>query len=118
MDVTHNKSDLAVKIFRTRTLDFKKIKQYIEGDIRFSKSGKKSHQIIQTWALKEYKNLVRAFENGISVPEPFLVKRNILIMEFIGQDGIAAPQLRNIRGLSNDEMQEIHNQVFEQLNLL
>ena len=115
---TNDKTDLAIKIFRTRTLDFKKIKFYIDGDIRFSKSGKKSHQIIQTWALKEYKNLLRAFENGINVPEPFLVKRNILIMEFIGEDGKAAPQLRHVKNLSNDEAQEISEQVFNQLALL
>ena len=98
---TNDKIDLAIKIYRTRTLDFKKIKFYIDGDIRFSKSGKKSHQIIQTWALKEYKNLLRAFANGINVPEPFFVKRNILIMEFIGEGGKAAPQLRHVKNLSS-----------------
>ncbi len=111
-------SELAVKIFRTRTLDFKKIKNYIDGDIRFSKSGKKSHQIIQTWALKEYKNLLRAFENGISVPRPFFVKKNILIMQFIGEDRRAAPQLRNAKGLSTDELQVIYTQIINQIDLL
>lgn len=118
LSFTNNKINLAIKIFRTRTLDFKKIKFYIDGDIRFSKSGRKSHQIIQTWALKEYKNLLRAYENKISVPQPFMVKRNILIMEFIGENGRAAPQLRNIKNLTNDEMQEISYQVFNQLTLL
>lgn len=115
---TNGISELAVKIFRTRTLDFKKIRNYIEGDIRFSKSGKKSHQIIQTWALKEYKNLLRAFENGISVPQPFAVKKNILIMQFIGEDRKAAPQLRHVKGLSPDEMQEIYLQIFDHMKLL
>ena len=118
LSFTNNKTDLALKIFRTRTLDFKKIKFYIDGDLRFSKSGKKSYQIIQTWAMKEYKNLLRAFENGISVPQPFLVRRNILIMEFLGEKGNAAPQLRNVRDLTNKEMQEIYLQVFNQLELL
>ncbi len=118
LSFTNNKIGLALKIFRTRTLDFKKIRFYIDGDIRFTKSGKKSYQIIQTWALKEYKNLLRAYENGIAVPQPFHVKRNILIMEFIGEDGIAAKQLRTIKDLTNDEMQEIYYQVFDQLTLL
>lgn len=115
---TNNKTNLAIKIFRTRTLDFKKIRLYIDGDIRFQKSGKKSYQIIQTWALKEYKNLLRSFENGISVPQPFFVRRNILIMELIEADGHAAPQLRNCKDLTNDEMQEIYYDVFNQVTLL
>lgn len=115
---TNNKRDLAIKIFRTRTLDFKKIKFYIDGDIRFSKSGKKSHQIIQTWALKEFKNLQRAFEQGIQVPQPFLVRRNILCMEFIGSQGHPAPQLRQCKSLSDDEVQSAYHKIFEQLELL
>ena len=115
---THNISKLAVKIFRTRTLDFKKIKLYIEGDIRFQKSGKKSHQIIQTWALKEYKNLLRAFEHGLSVPRPFLVKRNILIMELLEENNRPAPQLRNCKDLTNDEIQLIYEDIFRQVSLL
>lgn len=115
---TNNKQDLAIKIFRTRTLDFKKIKFYIDGDIRFSKSGRKSHQIIQTWALKEFKNLQRAFEHGIQVPQPFIVRRNILCMEFIGSNGRPAPQLRQYRTISNEEAQSAYQQVVKQVDLL
>lgn len=118
LEKTHNKSELAIKIFRTRTLDFKKIKFYIDGDIRFSKSGRKSHQIIQTWALKEFKNLQRSFEQGIQVPRPVIVRRNVLIMEFIGSNGIPAPQLRQCKALSNDELYSIYQQTVEQLKLL
>ncbi len=82
--------EIAVKVYRTRTLDFKKIKNYIAGDIRFQKSGRKSHQIIEVWALKEFKNLSRAYENGIYVPRPIKVKRNVLLMEFLGEKGMAS----------------------------
>jgi RIO kinase 1 len=109
---------IAIKIYRTRTLDFKKIKLYIEGDIRFAKSGHKSHQIIQTWALKEYKNLSRAFEQGMQVPEPYFVKRNILGMQLIGDAGRAAPQLRQVRMVSHEEIQDIFDQFLTQLDLL
>lgn len=118
LEKTNNKSELAVKIFRTRTLDFKKIKFYIDGDIRFSKSGRKSHQIIQTWALKEFKNLQRAFEQGIQVPQPVIVRRNILVMEFIGSNGHSAPQLRQCKTLTQDELLSIYHQVITQIELL
>lgn len=118
LEKTYNKSELAIKIFRTRTLDFKKIKFYIDGDIRFSKSGRKSHQIIQTWALKEFKNLQRAFDQGIQVPRPVIVRRNILVMEFIGSDGRPAPQLRQCKTLSQDEVHSIYQQVINQIEKL
>jgi RIO kinase 1 len=103
LKLTHNIDELAVKVYRTRTLDFKKIKKYIEGDIRFSKISNKSHQIIQTWALKEYKNLSRCFEMGMPVPEPIIVRRNVLVMEFIGNKGVAAPQLRHFTYFEDKE---------------
>jgi len=31
-----------------------------------------------------------------AVPEPYVVKRNILLMEFMGKDGIPMPQLKDI----------------------
>lgn len=111
-ELTYSIDELAVKIYRTRTLDFKKIRIYIEGDIRFSKTGKKSHQIIQTWALKEFKNLSRSFASGLLVPRPIIVRRNVVIMEFIGINGSPAPQLRHYNDFSDlGEIESYYNQI-------
>jgi RIO kinase 1 len=127
-NLTNNLEDLAIKIYRTRTLDFKKIKSYIAGDRRFqTRSGKKSHQIMEQWALKEFKNLTRAFESGVSVPQPILVRRNILIMEYIKTEigkrkefHIAAPTLHEIQKkdifLENAKM--LYSKIIEEIKKL
>jgi RIO kinase 1 len=55
-----------------------------------------TRSLIYLWAQKEFKNLHSAFEAGVSVPRPIAVRRNVLIMEFIGENGISAPLLREI----------------------
>jgi RIO kinase 1 len=89
-------SPIVVKIYRTRTLNFKRIADYITGDVRFQKHSKKSWKIIKLWAEKEFRNLQRSYQAGVSVPRPILVKRNILIMELIGKEGTPSPLLKRI----------------------
>ena len=89
-------SPIVIKIFRTSTLNFRKIKRYISGDIRFKKHSKKTREIIKLWVEKEFRNLNRSNLAGVNVPKPILVKNNVLLMEFIHSDGIPSPLLRNI----------------------
>jgi RIO kinase 1 len=89
-------SPIVVKIYRTRTLNFKRISDYIAGDVRFQKHSKKSWKIIKLWAEKEFRNLQRSYQAGVSVPRPILVKRNILLMELIGKEGNPSPLLKRI----------------------
>jgi RIO kinase 1 len=85
--------DVAVKIYLVSSSDYKKRLQYIEGDPRFSKIRKDSRGIAEVWARKEYINLKQAFEAGVSVPKPLAFQGNVVIMEFIGKDGVPAPRL-------------------------
>ncbi|MFX0122310.1 MAG: serine protein kinase RIO [Candidatus Hodarchaeota archaeon] len=87
-------SPIVVKIFRTSTLNFKRIIRYIDGDIRFRKYSKKTRQIINLWAEKEYSNLQRSSLAEIYVPKPILIKNNILLMELLGKDGEPYPLLK------------------------
>ena len=84
-----------VKIFRIETSSFQKILPYIQGDRRFRIRGKK-HEIVFEWAKKEFRNLERAYYAGLSVPKPYRVMRNILIMSLIGNGNVPAPQLNAI----------------------
>lgn len=89
--------DLAVKIFLTSTREFKKtILQYVEGDPRFKKIRMATRPLIYTWAMKEFKNLKKAYEASVSVPRPIAVYRNVLVMSFIGDNGTPAPLLRDV----------------------
>jgi RIO kinase 1 len=88
--------ELAIKLYKMNTATFNAMVDYILGDPRFKGIKKDHRSIIFAWARKEYKNLMRALEAGVRVPTPLACDRNVLIMEFIGTDGIAAPRLRDV----------------------
>ncbi|MHA1754052.1 MAG: serine protein kinase RIO [Candidatus Odinarchaeia archaeon] len=99
--------DYAVKIYRTTTLDFKKLKNYIIGDPRFKKIKRNIKSLMYAWAMKEFKNLKRAFKVGVRVPEPIIVKNNVLIMEYVGEEGRPAPLIKNVQLDNPEEVYEI-----------
>lgn len=87
--------ELAIKIYLTSSAEFKKgMLPYIQGDPRFSHIRKDTRSLIYTWAQKEYKNLTRAKEAKVSVPEPMAIQKNVLIMGFIGKNGERAPLMK------------------------
>jgi RIO kinase 1 len=87
--------DLAVKIYRVKTAEPRFMWPYIIGDPRFENIRRKTRDLIFAWAEKEFKNLKRAQSAKVRVPSPVAVRKNVLIMEFIGQDGNPAPLLKN-----------------------
>lgn len=87
--------DLAVKIYLVVSAEFKKgMLIYIKGDPRFKRVKRDTKSLIYAWAQKEFKNLRRAYKAGVRVPKPVAVSKNVLIMEFIGKDGLPAPLMR------------------------
>ena len=89
--------ELAIKIYYTTTADFRKgMLKYIEGDRRFKRVRRTPRGIVYTWTQKEYKNLQLADKAGVNSPKPIAFNRNILVMSFIGEDGVPAPLLREI----------------------
>ncbi|MCW4005735.1 MAG: serine protein kinase RIO [Candidatus Bathyarchaeota archaeon] len=92
---TQSGEDLAVKIYLTSSAEFKKgMAMYIEGDKRFKGVKKDTRSLIYTWAQKEFRNLEEAQAAKIRVPKPIAVESNIVVMEFIGKDGVTAPSLK------------------------
>ena len=86
-------TDVAVKIYRIATFNFKRITAYLEGDPQFSRIPRSRDGLITAWASKEFKNLMRAEGVGVRVPKPIAVRRNLLLMEFIGEEGYPAPTM-------------------------
>jgi RIO kinase 1 len=93
------------------------MKDYILGDPRFQGIKHARKDIILAWTKKEFKNLMRAEEAGVRVPKPHVTQRNILIMEFIGKDGVPMPQLKDVK-LSNEEASHIFKKITGYMNLL
>jgi len=90
-------NELAIKIYLTVSAEFKKgIVKYIEGDPRFKGLRHDTRSLIFAWAQKEFKNLEQALSVRVKVPKPIAVKNNVLIMEFIGKDGVSAPLMKEI----------------------
>ncbi|MCX8154137.1 MAG: serine protein kinase RIO [Candidatus Bathyarchaeota archaeon] len=87
--------DVAVKIYLTTSAEFRKgMLKYIEGDYRFKGVKRDTRSLIFAWAQKEYKNLEQAYQAKVRVPKPIAVKDNVLLMEFIGKNGVNAPSLK------------------------
>lgn len=105
-------ASMAVKIFKTSILVFKDRDRYVSGEFRFRQGyGKKNpRKMVQTWAEKEMRNLVRINSAGIPSPKPLLLKSHVLVMEFLGQDGWPAPRLKDA-GLSASKARELYRQV-------
>ncbi len=110
--------DLAVKIYLTATSEFRKsMYQYIIGDPRFENVRKDTRSLIYAWTRKEFKNLKRMHECGVRVPKPIYYMKNILVMEFIGEDGVRAPLLKEV-SLTDKEYLRIFNKVVEYMRIL
>jgi len=118
-DVFHaigeNGKELAIKIYRINTSDFQKMQDYMIGDPRFSNIRGTKKNIVFAWTKKEQRNLERAAEIGIKVPAPLTSERNILIMDFIGKDGVSAPRLKDVK---LEDPQGVYETVAEYMRLL
>lgn len=86
---------VGLKIYKIETSDFKHMGDYIFGDERFKEVKKDKLSIIQAWTKKEFRNLEELTKAKIRVPLPIAFKRNCLVMEFIGENGVASPKAKN-----------------------
>ena len=69
--VDENNVDVALKIYLVSTSNFKKREAYILGDPRFSKLKKGTKNLVFLWAKKEFKNLSRCHDCGISCTQTY-----------------------------------------------
>ena len=108
--------ELAVKIFLTVAAEFKKGKlQYIEGDPRFKRVKRDTRSLVFAWAIKEFKNLHLAQRVKVKVPKPIAVEKNVLVMQFIGKNGLPAPRLKE---LPPKDPEYIYNKLLEYIGKL
>jgi len=113
--LTKEKNWVAIKVYRTHVLDFKKISIYLMGDPRFGRISKNRRRFIYTWCKREFKNLQTAFQSGVNCPKPIAFMDNILIMSFIGDDGIAAPRLIDI---TPNNPQKVYDEIIGEMKKL
>ncbi|MEM4500050.1 MAG: RIO1 family regulatory kinase/ATPase [Candidatus Woesearchaeota archaeon] len=85
---------VAIKIFRVKSCNFKKIYDYISQDPKFSVALKNKGKIFLEWVKREFRNMLIAYRNNVSVPRPIAHREYVIVMEFIGDD-MPARQLKN-----------------------
>ncbi|XP_027149889.1 serine/threonine-protein kinase RIO1-like [Coffea eugenioides] len=104
--------ELAIKVYKTSVLVFKDRDRYVQGDYRFRYGYCKHNprKMVKTWAEKEMRNLMRLKAAGIRCPTPILLRLHVLVMEFIGEGGWAAPRLKDA-ALSLDKFRECYMEI-------
>jgi len=100
----------AVKVYKTLTSDFHNMTKYLEGDKRFKNIPKEKKEIVNEWTKKEFKNLEKLSQADAKVPYPIGYKNNVLILEFIGENGIASKTLKEV-GVKN--LEQAYEQIVE-----
>ena len=84
----YDNDDIALKTYLISTASFKKRASYISGDPRFSRIKSGTRNLVYLWAKKEYQNLTSCIGCGIPVVKPIAVRKNVLVLEFIGKNGV------------------------------
>lgn len=104
-----NEEDFAIKIYKTSILTFKDRDKYVTGEFRF-RHGYCRHnprKMVRTWAEKEMRNLSRIHSEGLCCPRPVMLRSHVLLMSFVGKDGIPAPKLKEVE-LSEGKARELY----------
>ncbi|HSO13364.1 MAG TPA: RIO1 family regulatory kinase/ATPase, partial [Anaerolineales bacterium] len=70
-----------------------------------------------SWIAYECKTLEKLYEAGADVPKPYAMLKNSIMMEYIGDEGNAAPTLNTV-SLDRDEARQLFDRVIFNLNLL
>jgi RIO kinase 1 len=86
---------VAVKVFKYETSMFKTMLQYIEGDRKFDPR-KNKRLLVNDWARKEYSNLQLCHRAGVRVPEPYYLRVNVIVMEFLGEGGFQSALMEQV----------------------
>jgi len=83
--------------------------------------GKKSaygQQVSHTsWLMFEYTSLEKLYQAGVAVPKPYMAGENAILMEYIGEENLAAPILQTV-SLERDEAETLFAEVMRNVRLM
>jgi RIO kinase 1 len=85
---------VAVKIYRFNTATFRSIAKFLQYD-SLTNLKKNRRNIVYAWSQKEFTNLSRLYNAGVSVPAPIDHQGNVVVMGYIGTEEAPAPLLKN-----------------------
>ncbi|MGB9002955.1 MAG: RIO1 family regulatory kinase/ATPase [Nitrosotalea sp.] len=91
--VDRDGNDIALKIYLVTASNFKKRKPYLVDDPRFTRIKKGTRNMVELWAQKEFHNLNQCVKHDIPSIKPIRILKNVLVLEFIGKNGVPAKTL-------------------------
>jgi len=116
--INRDKEELAVKIYLVNNVEFRKTRMtYVVNDPRFREVPPDLRDFIYLWARREYSNLQLAHQAGVAVPRPIAVQKNVLIMSFLGKDGVRYHLLRE-RGPTQSECEKIYRSILREIHAM
>jgi len=86
-------NNIALKIYLVTASTFKKRQPYLVDDPRFSRIKKGTRNLVELWAQKEFRNLKQCTKHDIPCIKPIRVLKNVLVLEFVGKNGVPAKTL-------------------------
>jgi RIO kinase 1 len=95
---------VAIKVYRMTTANYRGLSRFIDGDDRFAHIHKTKDTIILVWAQKEFRNLKDYHKSGVRVPRPIDRWKNIIVMEYIGDETMPAPLMKEVMESLNKEI--------------
>lgn len=93
---------VALKIYRIETSNFIHMADYIVNDPRFFGVKRRDREIVYAWTRKEFRNLQEFEKAGVLVPKAIAFDKNVLVLEFLGEEGIPDSTLQQV-GSENPE---------------
>ncbi len=84
---------VAVKIYKIETAPFFRKSGYLEADPRFRNIKMNDRGIAGAFAHKEFKNLELCDKANVHAPRPLYVDGHVLIMSFLGEEGLPYPTM-------------------------
>src|SRR5215208_4909260 len=126
---------VAAKVYRPRSLrNLKNDAQYRTGRVDLDEAG---HVIVkdgdlhamqkrtaygeelrhQSWIAYEFQTLEMLHAAGADVPKPYVMEKNAILMDYIGDLDVAAPTLNSVT-LEREEVSPLYDRVIENIDLL
>lgn len=105
----------ATKIYTIEASNYQNMQQYLIGDPRFKGIKTNRRSIVFNWCKKEFKNLKKAQSIGLAVPEPVAFEKNVLLMEFLGENFRPAPRLNELVLENPDTAADVLIEVMQKL---
>jgi RIO kinase 1 len=84
---------VALKVYKVETSPFLRKMEYMVGDPRFEHMKHSERDIVAAFARKEFKNLQLCQEAGVHAPKPHFLLGRVIIMGFLGVEGLPYPTL-------------------------